>query len=151
MSQTAIESVPKGASNIALNKGEIITVEDALYAVMLPSANEAANGLAEAAAGSIEDFTVEMNERCREIGSAIVHPYTADGIGVYVLIAYAKPSAPLGARAMRPKTRPTATCSRPSGPTSATAQVKLARRSATPSRFLRRSALFAGVFVGSPA
>ena len=68
MSQTAIESLPKGASNIALNKGEIITVEDALYAVMLPSANEAANGLAEAAAGSIEDFTVEMNERCRDIG-----------------------------------------------------------------------------------
>ena len=68
MSRTAIESLTPGASNIALNVGEIITVEDALYAVMLPSANEAANGLAEAAAGSIEDFTVEMNERCRDLG-----------------------------------------------------------------------------------
>ena len=37
----------------------------------------------------------------------------------------------------------------PSGSTRATAHVKLARRFATPERFLRSSALFAGVFDGT--
>ncbi|MBO4390208.1 MAG: D-alanyl-D-alanine carboxypeptidase [Lachnospiraceae bacterium] len=80
MSRTAVETLTPGASNIALNVGEEISVEDALYAVMLPSANEAANGLAEAAAGSIEDFTVEMNERCRELGTVNTRFVNVNGL-----------------------------------------------------------------------
>ncbi len=42
---------------------ERITVEELLYAALLQSANDAANALAIAVAGSIEDFAVLMNER----------------------------------------------------------------------------------------
>ena len=69
MSKEAIYDVPVGASNIALQPGEKLTLEQALYATLLMSSNDAANGIAEYIGGSLEGFADIMNERTRELGA----------------------------------------------------------------------------------
>ncbi len=68
MSETAVNSVDPGSSNIGLSAGEEIKLQDALYATFLESANEASNGVAEHIAGSVEAYCGMMNERAKEIG-----------------------------------------------------------------------------------
>lgn len=53
---------------IGLQVGQVVTIEDLLYATMLPSAGDAAQALAIGVAGSIEGFAGMMNERAAEIG-----------------------------------------------------------------------------------
>lgn len=64
----ATHSIEYGSSSIARTEGEILTVEESLYALMLASANECANALAEHIAGSNEEFAVLMNEKAKELG-----------------------------------------------------------------------------------
>ncbi len=78
MSREAVFSVPRWTSHIALDEGEQITVEQALMAAILPSANDACNGIAEHIGGSISSFTQLMNQRAREAGalnSSFVNPH----------------------------------------------------------------------------
>jgi D-alanyl-D-alanine carboxypeptidase len=55
-------------NNIALFTGEEFTVNDLLHAVIIESANDCSNALAEHISGSVENFAVEMNKRARELG-----------------------------------------------------------------------------------
>ena len=48
--------------------GETMSVKDLIYCMMLSSANEAANILAEAVSGSIEEFISAMNEKALALG-----------------------------------------------------------------------------------
>ena len=57
-----------GGSQIFLEEGETMTVEDLLKAVAVSSANDGAVVLAEAAAGSEGAFVERMNQRARELG-----------------------------------------------------------------------------------
>lgn len=57
-----------------------MSVEDLLYALMLNSANEAANVLAEHIAGSIDDFSIMMNEKAKELGCENTHFLNANGM-----------------------------------------------------------------------
>ncbi|MFR2565311.1 MAG: D-alanyl-D-alanine carboxypeptidase family protein, partial [Anaerovoracaceae bacterium] len=56
-------------NNIDLKKGEVLTVEQLLYAMMVCSANDAAEILAVSTGGSIEEFCRMMNERAAECGA----------------------------------------------------------------------------------
>lgn len=56
-------------SHIALEPGEILTLKDLLYALMLPSANDAAAVIAKHYGGSIEEFVEQMNEKAKELGA----------------------------------------------------------------------------------
>lgn len=67
VSYSAIQAVPDGYSNAKLQVGEELSVKDMLYALMIPSANEAANALAEHVAGSVESFSTMMNTRAEEL------------------------------------------------------------------------------------
>ncbi|MCR5742512.1 MAG: TIGR01906 family membrane protein [Lachnospiraceae bacterium] len=67
-SKTAVLSLPSGASHIGMKVGEVLSVEQCMYGLLLPSANEVANALAEAVSGSMEDFVALMNERAGELG-----------------------------------------------------------------------------------
>jgi len=67
ISETAVDLEP-GASSIGMIPGETLTLEQALYAVLLPSANEVSNAVAEHIAGSIEAFAEMMTERAKELG-----------------------------------------------------------------------------------
>lgn len=68
VSENAVISVPSGYVNANLQVGEEIMVEQLLYAMLLPSANDAANALAEHVAGSIESFSAIMNTKAIELG-----------------------------------------------------------------------------------
>ena len=64
----ATHSIEYGSSSIARTEGEILTVEETLYGLMLSSANECANAIAEHISGSNEEFAVLMNEKAKELG-----------------------------------------------------------------------------------
>ena len=68
VSENAILSVPTGYVNANLQVGEELTVEDLLYVMLIPSANDAANALAEHVGGNIESFSTMMNSRAKELG-----------------------------------------------------------------------------------
>lgn len=55
-------------SKIYIYEGEELKVKDLLYAVLLVSANDCAEALAEHISGSIDNFAKEMNKRAEELG-----------------------------------------------------------------------------------
>ena len=59
-----------GGSDIWLEEGEQMTVDDLIKATVIMSANDAAVVLAEAVSGSEEAFVARMNERAGELGMA---------------------------------------------------------------------------------
>ena len=79
-SYKATHSIEYGSSSIARTEDEILTVEESLYALMLASANECANALAEHVAGSVEDFAVLMNQKAEELGCVNTHFSNANGL-----------------------------------------------------------------------
>lgn len=80
MSHYAVFSLPVGSSHIALDEGEEITMEQAVYAALLMSANDACNGIAEAAAGSVEAFAEMMNETAARAGAKNSNFVNAHGL-----------------------------------------------------------------------
>ncbi len=68
-SKEAIASLPWDSSNMGMKDGESLTLSDALYGLMLPSANEVANALAQSVSGNINDFTKLMTKRAAELGA----------------------------------------------------------------------------------
>lgn len=58
-----------GGSHIALEPGEEVSVEQLLYALLIASANDAAEALAIHHSGSIEAFAEVMNTRAAELGA----------------------------------------------------------------------------------
>ena len=59
---------------------EQITMEQALGAVALASANDAANGVAEKIGGTIADFAKMMTERAKKIGAVNTQFTNANGL-----------------------------------------------------------------------
>ncbi len=68
VSNNAIMSVPSDYTTAGLKEGEQFTVYELLHALLIPSANDAANVLAEHVSGSIEEFAKLMNQKAKEIG-----------------------------------------------------------------------------------
>lgn len=79
-SEEALDSVPKDTSNIALDYGEEISVEDALYAAQLMSANDASNLIAEAVSGSVSEFVKLMNKTAKNFGTRNTNFKNANGL-----------------------------------------------------------------------
>ena len=80
VSQTAVNAVPRTSSHISLQAGERLTVQDALYAIGMESANDAANVLAEAVSGSLEAFAEEMTRQAQALGAMNTHFANANGL-----------------------------------------------------------------------
>ncbi len=78
VTESAIK-LPYGSSNAALKQGEIMSIKDLLYALMLKSGNDAANVLAEAVSGNIDNFVVLMNEKLKELNCLDSHFSNAHG------------------------------------------------------------------------
>lgn len=79
-SHDAIYSVEQGSSSAGMDVGDQMTVRDCLYAMLLKSANEVANALAEHTAGSISNFAVMMNEKAKELGCQESHFNNPSGL-----------------------------------------------------------------------
>ena len=79
-SHDAIYSIEPGSAHIAIQEGETLTLEQVLRAIILRSANEASNGVAEFVDGSIEEFTKHMTARAKELGCKNTNFLTANGL-----------------------------------------------------------------------
>lgn len=67
-SEAATTNLESGAVALGITEGDKLTVEQCLYGLLLKSANEIGNGLAEHVAGSVSAFAERMNARARELG-----------------------------------------------------------------------------------
>jgi D-alanyl-D-alanine carboxypeptidase len=62
-------AIPGDRSSVGLKAGEQMSVNNLLHALLINSANESANTLAEGVSGSIPAFVKLMNKRARELGA----------------------------------------------------------------------------------
>lgn len=67
--KTSPRAAAEGGSSIWLKSGEVLTLEELLYGVMLNSGNDAAVAVAEYISGSVEEFAILMNRKAKEIGA----------------------------------------------------------------------------------
>lgn len=79
-SHNAVYNVEAGSSSAGLDEGDVLSVKDCLYALLLKSANEAANALAEHVAGTTEEFAEMMNERAASLGCQDSHFANPSGL-----------------------------------------------------------------------
>lgn len=79
-SKEAVYGVPSDGSNMGMDAGESITMEQALYGVLVGSANEAASAVGEHIAGSTSAFAELMNQRAAELGCKNSHFVNANGL-----------------------------------------------------------------------
>jgi D-alanyl-D-alanine carboxypeptidase (penicillin-binding protein 5/6) len=66
--KVAVEDSKLGGTQVWLDPRETFTVEELILAMMIQSANDAANALARAAAGSTPAFVEQMNAKARALG-----------------------------------------------------------------------------------
>ena len=71
--ETRMQDVTYSYVNAELKLGEVLTVEELLYLVILPSYADACNVLAVAVDGTIEDFVDHMNRKASELGCQNTH------------------------------------------------------------------------------
>ncbi|MBO5416707.1 MAG: D-alanyl-D-alanine carboxypeptidase [Clostridia bacterium] len=69
-----------GGSQIYLNEGEQMSVEDLIKSVVIASANDAALALAEYVAGTEEAFVEQMNKRAEALGLTGTHFENTNGL-----------------------------------------------------------------------
>ena len=79
-SKTATENLEAGAVSLKLTEGDKLTVEQCLYGLLLKSANEAANGLAEKVSGSVSGFASLMNQKAAALGCTGTHFVNPNGL-----------------------------------------------------------------------
>ena len=68
------------SSKCGLAAGDVLTVRDLLYGLLLVSGNDAANVLAEYYSGSIDKFAEEMNREAKALGATQSHFVNANGL-----------------------------------------------------------------------
>ena len=78
--ESALSNIPQGYVTCNLQPGEVLSIKDLLYALMIPSANDAAYVLAEHVAGSVDAFSTMMNDKARELGCTSSHFVNPNGI-----------------------------------------------------------------------
>ena len=67
VSESALAGLPADGSSANIKAGEIMTVEQLMYCMMVVSANEACHILAEAVSGSVDAFVADMNAKAAEL------------------------------------------------------------------------------------
>lgn len=68
ISNNVIQNTPYDSSVMGFKAGELYTIEELLYGLMLPSGNDAALAIAEAVSGSTHNFVLLMNRKLKELG-----------------------------------------------------------------------------------
>lgn len=80
VSDTAINDLDPDSSVCGLSVGDRITLQEALYGLMLCSGNDAANVIAEAISGSTDSFADLMNEEALALGATHSHFVNPHGL-----------------------------------------------------------------------
>ncbi len=68
-----VYDLEEGSSHLGIQPGEKMRLEDAVYGLMLASANDIANGIAEYMGGSLSGFADLMNAKAQELGCVNTH------------------------------------------------------------------------------
>jgi D-alanyl-D-alanine carboxypeptidase len=79
-------SLETDSTIMGLEPGQVLTVRDLLYGLLLPSGNDAAVQVAEHVSGSVPSFVHLMNEKAQELGLVDTHfanPHGLDEAGLY--------------------------------------------------------------------
>ncbi|MCL1878170.1 MAG: D-alanyl-D-alanine carboxypeptidase [Defluviitaleaceae bacterium] len=76
----SVWGIPRNSSHIYMDVGETLSIYEALYALMLESANEVSVALAIHIAGSVEEFVDLMNRRAAQIGLSDTHFVNPHGL-----------------------------------------------------------------------
>lgn len=79
-SHDAVFSLTHGSSNIGIDENQAMPMEECLYGILVASANEVANAVAEHVAGSMDAFAERMNEKAAELGCKNTHFVNAHGL-----------------------------------------------------------------------
>ena len=79
-SSSALKGLPRDGSSAGIKVGEVLSVEQLLNCMLIVSANEACNILAEAVTGDIASFVERMNTRARELGCNNTHFVNTSGL-----------------------------------------------------------------------
>ena len=74
------EAVGIEGSSMYLNEGEVLTVQELLYGLMLQSGNDAAVALAIYCGGTVEGFAGLMNDKARSLGLENTHFVNPNGV-----------------------------------------------------------------------
>lgn len=80
VSKSALAEMKSGYSSAYLVEGEVLTVEELLELLLVHSANDASNVLAEYISGSIPEFVNLMNNKLQELGCNNTHFVTTNGL-----------------------------------------------------------------------
>lgn len=80
MSKNAVYDLEPNSSNAGFLVNEEFTLEQLLYAMMLWSANESANAIAESISGSIDEFAKLMTQRAKELGATNTNFVNSNGL-----------------------------------------------------------------------
>lgn len=80
VSATALENLSEFGSTANLQEGEQLSLRELLYCIMVSSANEGCNVVAEYVSGSIEAFVALMNQKARELGMTGTHFANTHGL-----------------------------------------------------------------------
>lgn len=76
----AVYSIEYGSSHLGLTEGEQLTLEQCLYGIMMASANEISNAVAEHIGGDIDTFVQMMNDKAAELGCTGTHFVNVHGL-----------------------------------------------------------------------
>ena len=79
-SYDAVFGVPRDGSNMGIDVGEILPMEDCLYGILVGSANEVAAAVGEPVAGDTDTFLQMMNDRAKELGCKNTNFMNANGL-----------------------------------------------------------------------
>ena len=79
-SHDAVFNLEPGSSNIGIDEGQSMPMEECLYGILVASANEVANAVAEHIAGSQDAFAEMMNKKAAELGCKNSHFMNAHGL-----------------------------------------------------------------------
>ncbi|MEG1847437.1 MAG: D-alanyl-D-alanine carboxypeptidase family protein [Lachnospiraceae bacterium] len=79
-SKDAVFGIERDSSNMGMDVGEKITMEQSLYGILVGSANEAACAVAEHISGSVADFATLMNEKAASLGCKDSHFMNPNGL-----------------------------------------------------------------------
>ncbi len=80
VSHNAVYDIDVDSSRIWVDEGEELSMEESLYALMLPSANDLAYAIAEHVGGSKEGFADMMNARAKALGCVNTHFMNPHGL-----------------------------------------------------------------------
>lgn len=80
VSKDAVTFHESGVTTVKLKEGDVLTLRQLLYALLLVSANDAANVIAEKIGGSTEQFVGMMNEKAAKIGATNTHFMNPHGL-----------------------------------------------------------------------